>query len=139
MQRPLPKSAGILALFLAIPILCLAWTADHGPASTEFDDRPGLSDSLTDREGAPFPDRPETAINVPAGSRKTPAVPKPLYAPNAAHDRKDSQTAGSGLASFLSFLLPTKEDLEKCFKGEDDGFRDRGKSASDPFRKRDWK
>ncbi len=36
MQSPLPKSIGILALFLAVPVLCLAWTADTENNSERF-------------------------------------------------------------------------------------------------------
>jgi hypothetical protein len=139
MQRPLPTIAAILALLLAVPVLCLAWTAELRPPSGEFDNKPAVRDSLRDRGGAPFHNGPATAINIPAHPQKAPAVSKPLYPPNVARDRRNSQTAEKGLASLLSFLLPTKENLEKCFKAEDDGFRDRGRSSSDPFRKRNWK
>jgi hypothetical protein len=139
MQRPLPKCAGILAMFLAVPILCLAWTDEPSPELREFDDEPGLSDSLQNRGGALSRNGSETAVNIPIYAQKPPAVSKPLYQPNVARDRKDSRTAGTGLAGLLSFLLPTKDDLERCFKGEDDGFRDGGRPPSDPFKRRDRK
>lgn len=139
MQRPLPKSIGILALFLAVPVLCLAWTADLRPGSQEFDEKPQLGDSLRNRDGGPFQNSPATAVNIPAPSQTPPAVSKPLYPPNVARDPRASDTRKTGLANFLSFLIPTKEDLEKCFKDGNDSFRDRGRSTSDPFQKRDWK
>lgn len=139
MQRPLPKSIGILALFLAVPVLCLAWTADLRPGSQEFDEKPQLGNSLPNRDGGLFQNSPATAVNIPTPSPKAPAVSKPLYPPNVGRDTSASDTRKTGLANFLSFLLPTKEDLEKTFKAEDESVRDRGRSSSDPFRKRDWK
>jgi hypothetical protein len=139
MQRLLPKSIGILALFLAVPVLCLAWTADLRPESQEFDEKPQLGDSLGIRDRGPFQNSPATAVNIPAPAPKAPAVAKPLYPPSVARDPRASDIPKTGLANLLSFLIPTKEDLEKCFKDGDEGFRDHGRSTSDPFRKRDWK
>ncbi len=141
MQRSLPKSATILALLLAIPIPCLAWTSERGPVSGEFDDRPALSGSQLNQGGTPFPGGPVTAINVPAGAKKAPVVstPKPLYLPNVARHQGGSPTPETGLAKLFSFLRPSKGDLEKCFKEADNGFPDRGRSASDPLKKRDRK
>jgi hypothetical protein len=139
MQRLLPKSAAILALILAVPVLCLAWTADLRPASREFDHQPAVGDSSRGHERAPIHNGPASAVNIPAHAQKAAVAPKRLYPPNVARDPRDSQTAEKGLASLLSFLLPTKEDLEKCFKGDDEGFRDRGRSNSGPFRKTGWK
>jgi hypothetical protein len=139
MQRPLPKTVGILALFLAVPVLCLAWTPEPRLVSPEFDEKPQLGDSMRNRDGGPFQNSPATAVNIPAPSQKPPAVSKPLYPPNVARDPRASDTRKSGLANFLSFLIPTKEDLEKCFKDDNERFRDGGRSTSDPFRKRDWK
>ncbi len=139
MHRHLPKSIGILALFLAVPILCLAWTADLRPGSQEFDEKSELGDSPRNIDGGPFQNSPATAVNIPTPSQKASAVSKPLYPPNVARDPRASDTRKTSLANFLSFLLPTKKDLEESFKTEDEGFRDRGRSTSDPFRKRDWK
>jgi hypothetical protein len=139
MQRSLPQIATILALFLTVPILCLAWTT--APASREFDEGPRLGDSALNRGGARSHDGPATAINAPVDAKMAPVAskPEPLYLPNVAREQKDSQTPQTGLAKLFSFLRPSKGDLERYFKGEDDGFRDRGRSASDPFKKRDWK
>jgi hypothetical protein len=139
MQSPLTKSIGILALFLAVPVLCLAWTADLRPGSQEFDEKPQLGDSMRNRDGGPFQNSPATAVNIPTPSQKAPAVSKPLYPPNVARDPRESETRKTGMANFLSFLLPSKEDLEKCFKAQDEGFLGRGRSSSDLFQKRDWK
>lgn len=143
MQRPLPKSLGILApfvaLFLALPVLCIAWTPEPRLMSPEFDEQPKLSEPVRNSGGGPFQNSPSTAMNLPVPSQAPPAVSKSLYPPNVARDSSASDTQKTGLANFLSFLIPTKEDLEKCFKDENDSFRDRGRSASDPFRKRDWK
>ncbi|MGO9569192.1 MAG: hypothetical protein ACLP5H_16785 [Desulfomonilaceae bacterium] len=139
MQRPLPISIVILALFLAVPALSLAWAAELRPGSQEFDDKPKFSDSMRNSGGVSFQNSPATAVNIPAPSQKPPAVSKPLYLPNVARDPRAPETEKTGLANILSFLLPTKEDLGKCFKAEDQGFLDRGRSSSDPFQKRDWK
>ena len=139
MQNPLLKSIGILALLLAVPVLCLAWTADLRPGYQEFDQKPQLSDSIRNRDGRPFRNGPATAVNIPTTAQKPPAVAQPLYPPNVARDPRASETRKTGLANFLSFLLPTKEDLEKSFKAQDEGILGRGKTSSDLFRKRDWK
>jgi hypothetical protein len=139
MQRLLPKSLGILALFLTVPVLCIAWTPEPRLMSPEFDEQPKLSEPVRNTGGGPFQNSPATAVNIPTPSPKAPAVSKPLYPPNVGRDTSASDTRKTGLANFLSFLLPTKEDLEKTFKAEDESLRDRGRSSSDPFRKRDWK
>ncbi len=136
MQRPLAKSVCILALLLAVPVLCIAWTYEPRSVSKEFDEKPKMGDSIRNRGGGPFQSSPATAINIPAPTRKAPPVSDPLYPPNVARTPKASQTAETGLASIFSFLLPAKDDLDKCFKAEDEG---RVRSNSDPFRKRDWK
>ena len=136
MQRPLAKSVSILALVLAVPVLCLAWTYEPRVVSKEFDEKPMMSDSIRNRSGGPFQSGPATAINIPAPTQKAPPVSQPLYPPNVARTPKASQTAEKGLTSIFSFLLPTKDDLDKCFKAVDDS---RVRSNSDPFQKRDWK
>jgi hypothetical protein len=139
MQKLLQKSAAILALILAAPVLCLAWTADLRPVSREFDHQPAMGDFPRDRGGVPIRSAPASAMNIPAHPQKPPVVSKRLYPPNVARDPRGSIAGEKGLAGLLSFLIPTKEDLEKCFKGDDKGFRDSGRSNSGPFRKTGWK
>ncbi len=133
MQRSLAKSVSILGLLLAIPVLCLAWAYEPSAVSKDSEGKLKLGDSIRNNGGGPFQSGPATAINVPAPTRKAPPVSKRLYPPNVQRTPKASQAAEAGLTSIFSFLLPTKDDLDKCFKAEDDG---RGRSTSDPFRKR---
>ncbi len=84
MQRPLAKSVSILALVLAVPVLCLAWTYEPRAVSKEFDEKPMMSDSIRNRSGGPFQSGPATAINIPAPTQKAPPVSQPLYPPNVA-------------------------------------------------------
>jgi len=139
MHRPLWKSIGILALLLALPALGFAWTAGPPPTSGGFDEEPELGDSIRNRRAGSFHNIPATAINLPSSTQKPSAAPKPLYPPNVARDPKASQAGETGLAAILSFLLPKKEDLDKCFKDQDDHIRNRGRSGLDPFSKQDWK
>ncbi len=115
------KTICLLVLVMGLVSLASADSAQSISVSQEFDDSGNVRDAAPLKQTAPaqrvtIGKQDISAANV----RSDQAPPSSSVAPN---DQKASQSGDSGWKDTLSFLLPSKQDLDKALNAESSSAR----------------